>query len=56
MSYLAEMKMIKLAMLCLGCGGLLVFPSCNTVKGFGEDLQGLGKKMERKAERGARDY
>jgi len=50
------MKMIELAVLCLGCVGLLLFPSCNTVKGFGEDLQGLGKKMERKADRSSRDY
>lgn len=50
------MKTIKLAIGCLGCVGLLIFPSCNTVKGFGEDLQGLGKKMERKADRSARDY
>lgn len=38
-------KLTALAMLCL----VVVLTGCNTVQGFGEDLQKLGSKIDQKA-------
>ena len=49
-------KAFAVVAMVLGFIGLMSLSSCNTVSGFGEDLQNLGKKMERKADRSAKDY
>lgn len=49
-------KAFTVIAILLGFIGLMSLSSCNTVSGFGEDLQSLGKKMERKADRSPKDY
>jgi len=49
-------KTFTVIAILLGFIGLMSLSSCNTMGGFGEDLQNLGKKMERKSDRSTKDY
>ena len=42
-------RISRLAMLALAC--MAVLTACNTVKGFGKDVQKVGEQMEEKADK-----
>lgn len=44
------MKLIRIIALALAGAGVALSVSCNTTRGFGQDLQKVGEKMEEKAE------
>jgi len=45
------MKIARIIALVLAGAGVAVSVSCNTTRGFGQDLQKVGEKMEERAER-----
>ncbi len=44
------MKTIRLIAIGLAGAGIALSSSCNTTRGFGEDLQKVGEKVEERAE------
>ena len=44
------MKNIKLTVLLLAAFGIAISTSCSTTKGFGQDLQKVGDRIETRAE------
>ncbi len=42
-------RISRLALLALAC--MAVLTACNTVKGFGKDVQKVGEQMEEKADK-----
>ncbi len=42
-------RMSRLVLLALAC--MAVLTACNTVKGFGKDVQKVGEQMEEKADK-----
>ena len=44
------MKTIKLTVLLLAAFGIAISTSCSTTKGFGQDLQKVGDRIETRAE------
>lgn len=40
------MKYVSLTMMALMLGSMIFLVSCNTVEGFGKDIQSVGKAIE----------